>query len=218
MRRGLVWLLGIYAFILLLVSGVVAPLVYVLMQHLASVTSLEWVNYLAHKPLCQYVDRFRMVGFFCMLPYVCKISGIRLRDLGIRFNIWKYLLAFCGGCLLWVGLFLVFVIKVDGISRRLNTVNSLLVIFLAAFFLAIVEEVVFRGVIFEFLKKKYTKSTSLLLLACIFACLHFSFCEPAIAKNVFIQSLLCAYYSIVDIFVHIRWPYFCCLFLLLLQF
>lgn len=191
-----------------------AAVAYVVVQYLNGLLDVGWLQYLAHKPICQYVDRFRMVGFFVLLPYICKKSGIRKKDLGLCFSVKRYMVSFCGGFSLWVILFVVCISMVGGVvSKEVQTV-SLVGIFFASLLLGVLEEVIFRGVVFEFFRKNYSKQMSMYLLALLFAALHFSMCSPGDAFNVFLHAAQCACRSLVSIPAHVQWPYFMCLFLL----
>ena len=213
-KRSFFWLLGVYVCVLFL-GAELAVAVYLGIQYLNSCLDIQWVQYLARKPICQYVDRFRVVGFFLLLPYICKKSGIARESLCLRFNLKKYLTTFCCGCCLWCVLFLVCISIVGGVHAHKTTQTSMLVsIFFASLLLAVLEEIIFRGVIFAFFLKRYSETVSMFLLAFMFACLHFSMCDPGSAHNVFWHAVQCAYQSLTAIFVHVRWPYFTCLFLL----
>lgn len=213
MKKGLFWLLCVYLCVLF-VGAELAAVAYVVVQYLDGLLDVGWLQYLARKPIHQYVDRFRMVGFFVLLPYICKKSGIRKKDLGLCFNLKGYVASFCGGCSLWVILSLVCISMVGGVVLKEVQTVSLVGIFFASLLLGVLEEVIFRGVVFEFFRKNYSKQTSLYLLALLFAVLHFSMCDPGNASNVFLHAAQCACRSLVSISTSIQWPYFVCLFLL----
>ena len=213
MNKGLFWLLIVYIGVLF--SGAeLAAVAYIGMQYLDGLFSLNWIQYLAHKPLCQYVDRFRVVGFFLLLPYICKKNNVHMKDLGLHLDHKKYIVAFCSGCGLWILLFSVRAVMVGGIVPREMLSVPLWPIFIASLLLAILEEIIFRGVIFEFFRKNYSETFSMCLLALLFACLHFSICTLGDATNTFLHAVQCAYHSLVAIFTHIQWPYFVSLLLL----
>ena len=214
MKKGLIWLLGIYLCVLF-GAAVVAGIVFDGIQCLAQKTSLGWIQYLAHKPLSQYVDRLRLVGFFFIaVPFICKKFHIKQRHLGLRFNGTAYLIAFCRGCFLWCILFGIIAYLLKNITLTATQI-SLIAIFAASLFLAIVEEVIFRGMCFEVLRKKHAINHSITLLGLLFACMHFSVCnEVVVDHNSIVRAVQCALSSIVDITKNIQWPYFCCLFLL----
>lgn len=212
-KKGLFWLLGVYVGVLF-VGAELAAVAYAWMQYLDGLLNADWIRYLAHKPLCQYVDRFRVVGFFLLLPYICKKCGIRMKDLSLRFELKKYITAFCSGCSLWMLLFVVCIAVVGGVVPKNTQAVPLWPIFFASLLLAMLEEIIFRGVVFEFFRKSYSEIVSMCLLALLFACLHFSMCEPGDAHNVFLHATQCAYHSLTAIFTHIQWTYFACLFLL----
>ena len=212
-KKGLFWLLGVYVGVLF-VGAELAAVTYAWMQYLDGLIEVDWIRYLAHKPLCQYVDRFRVVGFFLLLPYICKKCNIRLKDLNLRFDLKKYLMAFCSGCGLWMLLFVACIAMVGGVVPKNTQAIPLWPIFFASLLLAMLEEIIFRGVVFEFFRKSYSEIVSMGLLALLFACLHFSMCEPGNAHNMFLHATQCAYNSLTTIFTHIQWTYFACLLLL----
>lgn len=191
-----------------------AAVAYAGTQYLDGLFDIGWIHYLAHKPLCQYVDRFRIVGFFLLLPYICKQCHIQRKDLGLRFNLKKYIAAFCCGCGLWMFLFCVRMVFVGGVVPKSTQLIPLFPLFIASLLLAILEEIIFRGVVFEFFRKNYSEMRSMFLLALLFACLHFSICMPGEASNIFLHAAQCAYNSLLAIFPHIRGTYFVCLLLL----
>lgn len=213
MKKGLFWLLGVYIFVLFL-GAELAAVAYAWMQYLDGIFAMDWIRYLAHKPLCQYVDRFRIVGFFLLLPYICKKCNIHRKALGLRFQLKKYIMAFCSGCGLWMFLFGVCIAVVGGVVPKNTQAISLGTIFCASLLLALLEEIIFRGVVFEFFRKNYSETRSMWFLALLFACLHFSMCTPGNATNVFLHATQCAYNSLIAIFMHIQWTYFACLILL----
>ena len=212
MKKGFFWLLGVYIIVLFL-GAELAAVAYAWMQYLDGFLDVNWIRYLAHKPLCQYVDRFRMVGFFLLLPCICKKCNIRQKDLALHFSLNKYIAAFCGGCALWMFLFGVCIAVVGGVILK-DIPVPLGPIFGASLLLAFLEEIIFRGVVFEFFRKNYGEMLSMGLLALLFACLHFSICIPGNANNVFLAAAQCAYNSLLAILTYFQGPYFVCLFLL----
>ena len=214
MKKGFFWLLGIYLCVLF-GAAIVAGIAFDAVQIIAQKTSTHWIQYLAHKPLSQYVDRLRLVGFFLVaIPIICKYYHIKQRCLGLRFNGTAYLITFCRGCLLWCFLFGLIAYLLKNITVTGANI-SLFNIFIASLLLATIEEVIFRGVCFEAIHKKHSCKISIILLGLLFACLHFSICrEIKSDDSSIVRALQCALSSIVDIGKNIQWPYFFCLFLL----
>lgn len=214
MKKGLFWLLGIYLCVLF-GAAVIAGVAFSGMQCLVQKTSVGWIQYLAHKPLSQYVDRLRLVGFFFIaLPFICRRFSLTRRHLDIRFNGKAYLIAFCRACFLWCILFVIIACLLKNITMRMSSV-SLIGVFIASLLLAIMEEIIFRGICFQVLRKKHSMNSSITLLGLLFACLHFSVCNEIISDhNSIIRAMQCAFSSLADITKNIQWPYFCCLFLL----
>ncbi len=216
MKKGFIWLLGIYLCILF-GAALIAGFTFDFVHYLAQRTSIEWIQYLARKPLAQYVDRLRLIGFFFIaLPFICKKLRISKKSLDIHFNRTAYLITFCRGCLLWCCLFTIIVCITKTLTPIQHT-PAIFPIFFASFLIAILEEVIFRGVCFEVIRKKHSINHSITLLSLLFAILHFSTCSNSNINTYTcssIQALQCAVNSITNIFSSIQWPYFCCLFLL----
>lgn len=214
MKKGLIWLLGIYLCVLF-GAAIVAGIAFEGIQFLSQKTTTVLIQYLSHKPLSQYVDRLRLVGFFFIaLPFICKHFNIKKQDFDIRFNGTAYLITFCRACFLWCVLFGIIACLLKNITVTKNNI-SLITIFIASLLLAIMEEIIFRGICFQVLRKKHSIEHSIILLGLLFACLHFSVCNKVVSDhNSIVQAMQCALSSIVDITTNIQWPYFCCLFLL----
>ena len=213
MKKGLFWLFGIYLCVLF-GAAIVAGLAFDGIQVLAQKTTINWIQYLSHKPLSQYVDRLRLVGFFFIaIPFICKHSKITKRHLDIRFNGTTYLITFCRGCFLWCVLFGIIACLQKNITIT-NIHVSLVSIFIASLLLAIMEEVIFRGICFEVLRKKHSLKHNITLLGLLFASLHFAGCNEIMSDHhSIVRAMQCALSSITDITKNIQWPYFCCLFL-----
>lgn len=214
-KKGFCWFITIYLLILL-GAALVAPLFYNLVIKLNSIFQISWLHYLAEKPLSQYIDRLRIVGVICMIPYLLKVTQITWKDLALNLNFKIYLRCFLQGCLLWICLLVCIVLATHTFQIREYGSLSILKLFFSSLVLAFVEELIFRGFIFEFLHKKYSFGKSATLLAFLFAILHFSLCQNGKANDLplLLQSLQCAWNSIIGIWGNIHWPYFWSLVLL----
>ena len=214
MKKGFAWLLGIYLCVLL-GAAIIAGIAFDVIQQISRKTSIECVQYLASKPLAQYVDRLRLVGFFLIaIPFICKRLHLTKEQLQLRFNGTAYLIGFCRGCLLWCCLFGFIAYQLKNITLT-HQPASLIGIFIASFFIAILEEIIFRGVCFAVIRKKHSFNHSIMLLGLLFACLHFSSCTEIISdNNSIVRAIQSAIGSLTNIISTIQWPYFCCLFLL----
>ena len=208
-KKGFCWLITVYLLVLL-GAALMAPLFYILVSKLSVIFKADWLCYLAQKPLYQYIDRLRIVGFLCVIPYLLKTAQITWGNLALKINIKVYILCFFRGCFLWIFLLLCIILATNTFQVRTNWHLPICKTFLASLLLAFIEELIFRGFIFEFLCKKHSVHKSSTLLAFLFASLHFSLCHAGKINNLplLLQSLQCALNSVVNIWGNIHWPYF----------
>lgn len=208
-KKGFCWLITVYLLVLFGASSI-APLFYTLILSLSNISQADWLCYLAKKPLNQYIDRLRIAGFICLIPYLLKATQVKWDDFSLKFNLKTYFCCFLRGCFLWIFLLLCIILATHTLQVRPDWRVSMVKIFFASLPLAFIEELIFRGFVFEFLRKKYSIHKSSTLLAVLFAVLHFSLCREGKAHDfpLFIQSLQCALNSITSIFGNIHWPYF----------
>jgi membrane protease YdiL (CAAX protease family) len=208
-KRGFCWLITVYLLVLF-GAALIAPLFYTLVAKLSTIFQADWLCYLAKKPLYQYIDRLRIVGFICIIPYLLKTAQITWSNLALKINLKTYIRCFLRGCFLWIFLLLCIILATNTIQARADWHLSIGKVFLASLLLAFIEELIFRGFIFEFLHKKHSVNKSSTLLAFLFATLHFSLCYEGKANNfpILLQSLQCAWNSLVSIWGNIHWPYF----------
>ena len=208
-KRGFCWLIVVYLLVLL-GAALIAPLLYIFVLKLNTIFQAGWLRYLAQKPLCQYIDRLRIVGFICIIPYLLKIAQITWSDLALKINIKAYIGCFFRGCFLWIFLLLCVVLATNKFQVRENWQLAIGKIFSASLMIAFIEELIFRGFIFEFLHKKHSILKSSVLLAFLFASLHFSLCHEKKVNDMslLLQSLQCAWDSLIGIYANIHWPYF----------
>lgn len=208
-KKGFCWLVTVYLLVLL-GAALVAPLFYILVSKLSAIFQADWLAYLAQKPLHQYIDRLRIAGFICIIPYLLKTTQVKWQDLALKINLKAYTRGFLRGCFLWTFLLLCIVLATYKLQMRSNWHLSIFKAFSASLLLAFIEELIFRGFIFEFLRKKHSIHKSSALLALLFAVLHFSLCNEGKTNNLpfFLQSLQCAWNSLTSIWGNIHWPYF----------
>ena len=161
------------------------------------------------------MDRWRLVcALFTILILMrrLKMSGIQWN---IRFRLDLYTINFFRGVVLWFVILGVILSATQKLTLNINVKVSYELVFFSSFAIALLEELIFRGFILEFLKRKHSLRFSRMILGLIFALLHFSVCSSKESSgNILFQGFQCAYYSIVDTFGHIQWPYFFCLFFL----
>ena len=208
-KRGFCWLIIVYLLVLL-GAALMAPLFYILVSKLSVIFQADWLCYLAKKPLHQYIDRLRIVGFICIIPYLLKTAQITWSNLALKIKLKTYIRCFLRGCFLWVFLLLCIILATNTLQRRADWHLSIGKTFLASLLLAFIEELIFRGFIFEFLRKKHSVHKSSTLLAFLFATLHFSLCYEGKENSLplLLQSLQCAWNSFASIWGNIHWPYF----------
>lgn len=212
--KGWIWLIGFY--LKVLVAAVIcACLSYQLITWMAGQVHWDWVQYLARKPLRQYVDRFRLicvcVGFIGVIRSL-KLSWSRL---GMSFCGKAYVKYVLYGMLLWLTLFLVTTKGLATVSMNDVCWRPIVGFLFASFLLAILEEFVFRGVLLNVFEAQCERMQATNILGLLFAFLHFSTCEGGnLTANIWIQGAQCALHSITSIGQHLQWTYFCCLFLL----
>lgn len=208
-KKGFCWLITLYLLVLL-GAALIAPLFYVLVSKLSTIFQTDWLCYLAQKPLHQYIDRLRIVGFVCIIPCLLKTTQITWQNFALKFNLKTYTFCFLQGCFLWIFLLACIILATNTFQVRTNWHLSVFKAFLASLTLAFIEELIFRGFVFEFLRKKYSIHKSSTLLAIVFASLHFSLCQQGKANDLslLLQSLQCAWNSFAGILGNIHWPYF----------
>lgn len=214
MKNGVVWFLVVYLKILL-AAVFLACLSYELVQGLVQVLSWNWLNYLARKPLCQYVDRWRLVCALFAIPILMRHLKMSWYQWNFRFRLDIYVINFFGGIALWLVILGFIIWGTQGLVLNSEARVPYIAIFFASLTIALLEELIFRGFIFEVLKRKHSVKFSRIALGIIFALLHFSVCySKESSSNILFQGFQCAYHSIVDTFGRIQWPYFFCLFFL----
>ncbi len=214
MKKSISWLLFIYL-TLLLCAAILGCLSYKIIQSLVVIWPCDLLNYLSKKPLAQYVDRWRLIGFLCIIPLGMRFFDIRWSQWLFPFKWRIFILNMIKGIVLWFMLLGCVVAFTKPLTVNVNVHISYVGIFFASFTIAVLEEWIFRGFFFEVLNQRCTIFVSQCLLGLIFALLHFSKCAHTCSSVwLFVQSLQCAYHSVVDIFSRIQWTYFLCLFFL----
>ena len=196
--------------LVLLGASLIAPLLHAFICKLSTIFQANWLFYLAKKPLHQYIDRLRIIGFVCIIPYLLKNTHVKWSDLSLKIDVKTYVCCFLRGCFLWIFLLVCVILATQKFQVRANWHVSFFKVFFASLMLALAEEFIFRGFVFEFLRKKHSIHKSSTLLAVLFAILHFSLCREEKSNELpfLLQSLQCAWHSLIDIWENIHWPYF----------
>lgn len=211
-----------FFFIYLLIifaSALLTPFIYQCVQFLNTHSQSSFINYLAHKPLNQYFDRIRIAVLVLTLPYFIKSFKINANEFHLRLSFRNFLIAiknFFTAVAFWLILFiLLYTILPIQIKPQCCHFNTIIQCLVASTLLAIIEELVFRGFLFSALKQILTKRQTLLTLGFAFSLLHFSHIRE-IPQEIpcWLGGFYSAYFSNIDIFTNISWPYFFNLFFL----
>lgn len=209
------WVIALLAYVgILAVTAGSAPVIYTAVRFLGDIFSVDWLRYLANKPLGCYVDRLRII-IGCIVVLVAVRRSPKTYRWYLHRGFRGYAGTFLFGIFVWMTLF--FVIKSFVSNIEINAMPNagvLLQAFIAGLLLATAEEVIFRGFLWDFVRNGRQTFEGIFPLALIFALLHFSHCNVGSDANLFIQSFQCAWHSITDIPQHFVLEYFLCVFLL----
>jgi membrane protease YdiL (CAAX protease family) len=184
--------------------------------------SVQWLNghfswkvlhYLAHKPLNQYVDRTRTVAFLLAVFYGAKSLRLWVRwQLNVGFC--YYVRYFIVACWAWVVLFGVVMSHIQPVYQWPDPHYNFFGIFVGSLLLACIEEMIFRGFVWDVLRMRYRPVIAVLWMAFLFAIMHFSMCTDGDSTSVWLRGLQCAKNSLLNIQSGFKPVYFLCLFLL----
>ena len=209
------WAIALSAYVgILAVAAGLAPVVYLAVRFLGDTFSVDWLHYLAEKPLECYIDRLRVI-VGCIVVLVAIRKTPRKYSWNLRRGFWSYIKTFLFGIFIWMALFFVIKSFVSDIEiKAIPTVSILSQAFIAGLLLAMAEEIIFRGFLWDFVRNGRQTFEGVFPLAFIFALLHFSHCDAGSDANLFIQSFQCAWHSITDIPQRFVLEFFLCVFLL----
>jgi membrane protease YdiL (CAAX protease family) len=190
-------------------------------QYLNAHCTCGFLAYLAGKPFEQYFDRCRLFSIFLIFPILLHFFRVRWTEVKIQLTLHTFKIGikcFALGVGLWLS-FLVLICYNVGFPELNNTSHPLLytIVFsaVASILLACLEEVIFRGLLFQFFLKNMSELWSIHWISFIFACLHFSNVRNLDVHCILALKGFCsAFYSLVDIFTHIQWAYFFNLYIL----
>ena len=209
------WVIALSAYVgILAVAAFWTPVVYLLIHACGEASSVDWLRYLAEKPLECYVDRLRLIiGCVVVLIAIHKSSKKYRWNLHRGFG--SYVKTFLFGIFVWMVLFFVIKSFVSDVEiKAMPTASILSQAFIAGLLLATVEEVLFRGFLWDFVRNGRQTFEGILSLSLAFALLHFSHCNAGNSANIFIQSFQCVWRSITDIPQRFVLEFFLCVFLL----
>ena len=209
------WVIALAAYVgILAIAAGSAPVVYLLVGVCDKFFSVDWLRYLANKPLECYVDRLRVI-VGCIVVIVAVRKAPKKYHWNLRRGFWSYIETFLFGIFVWMTLFFVIKSFVSDIEIKATpNAGVLLQAFIAGLLLATAEEVIFRGFLWDFVRNGRQTFEGIFPLALIFALLHFSHCDAGTDPNLFIQSFQCAWHSITDIPQRFVFEFFLCVFLL----
>ena len=210
------WRIALSAYVgILTVAAGLSPVVYLLINTCSNVFSVNWLNYLANKPLECYVDRLRVI-IGCIVVWIAVRRSPKTYHWNLRHGFPAWSKTFLFGIFVWMVLFFAIKSFVSGIEiRTMPNFGVLLQAFVAGLLLALAEEIIFRGFLWDFVRNGRHKTLEgILPLSLVFALLHFSHCDAGSSSNIFVQSSQCALHSITDIPQQFRLEFFLCVFLL----
>ena len=209
------WLTVLLVYIgILSIAACVAPMFYLLVHTIEGVWSIECLRYLANKPLECYVDRLRVI-IGCIVVFVAVHKSPKIYSWNLRHGFLTYVKTFIFGVFTWITLFFAIRSFVSTVEIKTTPTASLLLqAFIAGLSLAIAEEVIFRGFLWDFVRNGRRTFDGLIPLSIVFALLHFSHCNAGNASNLLIQGFQCAFRSLTDIPQRFSLEFFLCVFLL----
>ncbi|GHB90018.1 CPBP family intramembrane glutamic endopeptidase [Cerasicoccus arenae] len=185
-KRGVVLLTGVW-FGALLFAGLIAPLVYFAMQSIAGSDPDGWAASLTARSFDKFVDRCRYVPILILLPWLMLVVGLLGRSQGFLAandlrnrpgsGIW-----FICSLMLGLGLGgLIFTLQllftwfwpgdVNGAGEWFVVIGGAA---LSAILVALIEEILFRSLIFRLFYTGFKPGKAILFSSMIYAYLHFS--------------------------------------------
>lgn len=205
----------------LILAAIVAPLAHKSIIYLNQKISCASLNYLASKRIEHYFDRVRLLSLFLFLPWVLRRYQLNSwSKLGLtRDHQQKTLLTFTLGIMLVALLMLPFLYWGQIVLKHVSLemfAKSLLGALAASLLIALIEEVIFRGIVLNVLSNYFPSLKSLLLGSFIFSILHFSTPNNFVASETWpwINGILLAWHSLLGMVSGIKWLYFLNLFAL----
>ncbi|MDB6026030.1 MAG: uncharacterized protein JWM68_2253 [Verrucomicrobiales bacterium] len=184
--HSIVWLLALYLTIVFVGGALIAPWLYFAVQRAAEHFP-SWRG-LANAPFHRFVHRALLILAVVGLWPFCKKAGIGWRNLGLAMSRAE-LKRFAGGlCVGFVSLACIAVLVLASGARAFQQPTNIgAVIAIAvgtAIFVAVLEEIIFRGALFGSLKLTYSWLTALLISSAIYALVHFFNNRPAAPAEV----------------------------------
>lgn len=175
--RGLLLLIYVYLGSLLF-AALVAPWVYFLVQAWAQAFPNGLSSYLSGKAFDNYFDRLRYVPIVLGLPWllgICKLRSWQALSISLdKESCIAFMKAFACGSLLLAGIALIQIMMVPvSLKAGVSIVSVFTMGLLGAFIVALLEEVIFRGLIVRLFYTAVSPLPAVLLSSLFFAYVHF---------------------------------------------
>ncbi|MDR1591211.1 MAG: CPBP family intramembrane metalloprotease [Puniceicoccales bacterium] len=210
-----IFLLFLFYFFALIIAAIGTPLIFnwVVQWNRQSPNPLN--AYLLRKGFVIFFERIRLIAVLCFLPVIWRMyHGIYGEKLGFgRKNFRLFFAFFVFGGLLVGG---IFAIKMVFLNFRWEVLPafSLVRAFAGALLIGVLEEWLFRGIIFKFLLDEMRPSFAFILSAFIFAYFHFrpTYSLSAVREATFSDGFFCLYEVIFHSLAGISWFKFAIIF------
>jgi membrane protease YdiL (CAAX protease family) len=204
----LLWLFFFY-FCALIIAAVWTPPIFNGIVHWNRQSPNAWNTYLLRKGFAIFFDRIRLAAFLLFFPALWAMVG----KLNLGRKIFRPFFAL--GALLVTGIFAIRMLFLD------FTVEAPAAFFLvralaSALLIGVLEEWLFRGIIFRLLLEKLRPPLAIVLSAFIFAYFHFrpAYALATIGEATFSDGFRCCYEVIFHSLVGISWFKFSIIFFL----
>lgn len=221
--RGVYYLLWVYLGSLLFAAIVTGP-VFAFFQWWAEVTEWKFMDYLADHTFDEFFDRLRMLPVLCGLPWLLVACGLfSFWNLGLRFD-WSHRIRFCIWFAVGVAILaavIVTQVAFTNVSLRENvTLSRWITVPLGAMLsglaVALIEEIVFRGLIFRIFYTAVRPLIAIVLSSAFFAYVHFKVPDVAAAmlekSSEWWMGFYVAFWMLFGVTVNFSWLAFLNLF------
>ncbi|MDR1890926.1 MAG: CPBP family intramembrane metalloprotease, partial [Puniceicoccales bacterium] len=181
-------LFGVFYLCTLFFAAILAPMLFCTAKFLADRFSVELFQHFIDKGFGKFFDRAQLISLVVLLVPFLKICGIRSpKDIYLtKISKRKFLLTFIGGFILayavfvWLALHNAFIFKPVG--AKVYFLN-LFKFTIGAATIGFLEEIVFRGIIFNLFSRSFNTICSILLTS-----LFFAYCHSGAGNNLKIDA------------------------------
>ncbi|OIO59675.1 MAG: hypothetical protein AUJ82_05440 [Verrucomicrobia bacterium CG1_02_43_26] len=185
--KGLYWLAAIF-FGSILIAMAVTPLIYDFVQNWHASSPNQLNTYLSKKGIHIYFNRVRLAAVIALLPWMLYSCGLfQWSAIGLNFTQQGFNRAFrwffIGASLIFFMAAFRFIyasgfslpVIADTLYEKIRLIKhlSLPLIFISAIAVGVLEEVLFRAIIFRFFYQALTPIIAIVLSSCFFAYAHF---------------------------------------------